>query len=114
MKGLLLGLLVVDAVLLAAAELLFLPLYWGSVPVPLSALVAAISTPWLVARAADLGGGISVAATPLLAWLVAIGVLGLAGPGHDVLLPPDWRSALLFFAGVGPAVWVLGRVARPD
>jgi hypothetical protein len=42
-------------------------------------------------------------------WLVALGVLGVAGPGGDVLLPADWRSALLLAGGLFPAAVVLGR-----
>jgi hypothetical protein len=103
--------LVVDAVLLAMMELMFLQLMIGSVPVPLSALVALISNPWLVRRAGELTGAVG-AALPLIAWIVTISVLGLSGPGGDVLLLGDWPSMLLILAGLVPAAFVLGRVLR--
>jgi hypothetical protein len=101
--------LVLDAVALAAVELLFLPLRLGAVPFPITILLAAVSTPWLVRSAADLGGPRVAAAVPLMAWVLALGVLGVAGPGGDVLLPADWRSALLLAGGMFPAAVVLGR-----
>jgi hypothetical protein len=101
--------LVFDAVALAAVELAYLPLRVGAVPLPITTLLAAVSTPWLVRSAAELGGPRSAAAVPLLVWLLALGVLGVAGPGGDVLLPADWRSVLLLAGGLFPAAVVLGR-----
>ena len=98
-----------DAVALAAVELAYLPLRVGAVPLPITILLAAVSTPWLVRSAAELGGPRSVAAVPLVVWLLALGVLGVAGPGGDVLLPADWRSVLLLAGGLFPAAVVLGR-----
>ena len=106
--------LVFDAVALAAVELLYLPLRVGTVPVPVPILLAVVSTRWLVRSAAELGGLRSVAAVPLVVWLLALGVFGVAGPGGDVLLPADWRSVLLLGGGLFPAAVVLGRaLARP-
>jgi hypothetical protein len=104
-----LAVLVFDAVELAAVELLYLPLRVGGVPIPVTILLAVISTPWLVRSAAELGGPRSVAAVPLVVWVIALGVFGVAGPGGDVLLPADWRSALLLGGGLFPAAVVLGR-----
>ena len=101
--------LVLDAVALAAVELLYLPLRVGALPVPVPILLAVVSTPWLVRSAAELGGPRPVAAVPLVMWVLALGVLGVAGPGGDVLLPADWRSALLLGSGLFPAAVVLGR-----
>jgi hypothetical protein len=50
-----------------------------------------------------------MAAVPLLVWLLVIGVLGVGGPGGDVLLAVDWRSGLLLAAGTVPAAVALGR-----
>ena len=105
------GLLTVDAALLALMELMFLTLSVGVVPLPVSALVALVSTPWLVRRAGELGGGWSAAA-PLIAWALTVGVLGMAGPGGDVVLLADWSSLALIVAGLVPASFVLGRVLR--
>ncbi|MBV9163173.1 MAG: hypothetical protein JO309_15625 [Pseudonocardiales bacterium] len=101
--------LVFDAVALAVVELLYLPLRVGAVPFPITILLAAVSMPWLVSSAAELGGPRVVAAVPLVVWALALSVLGLGGPGGDVLFPADWRSALLLGGGMFPAAVVLGR-----
>ncbi|MGH3670605.1 MAG: hypothetical protein ACRDSH_08200 [Pseudonocardiaceae bacterium] len=107
--------LMFDALALVVVELLYLPLRVGAVPFPVTVLLAALSTPWLVRRAAEQGGPPSVAAVPLVVWVLALGVLGICGPGGDVLLPSDWRSPLLLAGGMFPAAVVLGRVlARPQ
>lgn len=101
--------LVLDALLLAAVELLYLPLWIGAVPFPITVLLAAVSTPWLVRSAAALGGPSWVAAVPLVVWVVALLGFGIAGPGGDVLLPADWRSLLLMAGGIFPGAVTLGR-----
>jgi hypothetical protein len=121
-ERLLLGVLVLDAVLLAALELFYLPLRlpasYGGLPVPVTVLVAAFTTPLLVGSAARLVPRLLVAAAPLGAWMVTVLALGLAGPGGDVLLKADFRSLLLMAAAVVPSGVVLGRLsatrARPD
>ncbi len=106
--------LVLDAAALAALELLYLPLWVGPVPFPITVLLAAVSTPWLVRSAAELGGHRMTAAVPLVAWVLAIGVFGVAGPGGDVLLAEDWRSVLLACGGLFPAAVALSRaMAHP-
>jgi len=111
--GLVLVALLADAVLLAAVELLYLPLRIGAVPVPITILLAAVTTPWLVRSAARLGGGGVVAASPLVMWVVGVLVLGVAGPGGDVLLPADWRSLVLLGGGMFPGAVALGRALSP-
>jgi hypothetical protein len=116
---LMLAVLVVDAVVLALVELLFLPLRFdgyvlpnilGGVPVPVSALAAALTTPWLVSVAGRLSPKLLVAAAPLFAWIVAVAVFGMFGPGGDLVLVADWRSLLLFACGALPSALVLGKV----
>ena len=110
------ALLLFDSVLLAVVELLFLPLRFdgyllpdlGGFPLPVTVLLAALTTPWLVSMASRLTERVSVAAAPLLLWLLSLGVFGLAGPGGDVVLLQDWRSLLLLAAGALPAAIVLG------
>jgi len=111
--GLVLLVLLVDAVLLTAVELLYLPLRIGPVPVPITILLAAVTTPWLVRSAARLGGGGVVAAAPLVTWVLGVLVLGMAGPGGDVLLPVHWRSVVLLGAGMFPGAVALGRSLSP-
>jgi hypothetical protein len=101
--------LVFDAVALATVELFYLPLRVGAAPFPITIVLAAVSTPWLVRSVAHLGGPRAMAAVPLLVWLLVIGVLGVGGPGGDVLLAVDWRSGLLLAAGTVPAAVALGR-----
>jgi hypothetical protein len=114
-----LAVLMVDAAVLAVLELLFLPLrldgyilpnFAGGLALPLSSLVAAVTMPLLVAAAARLSQTLLVAAAPLAAWVVTIGVFGMFGPGGDIVLIADWRSLLLFACGTLPATVVLGRV----
>lgn len=114
-----LAVLVVDAVVLAVLELLFMPLRLdgfllpyalGGLPLPLSALVAAVTTPWLVVVAARISPRMLVAATPLFAWIATVAVFGMFGPGGDLVLVADWRSLLLFACGALPAAIMLGKV----
>jgi hypothetical protein len=85
---------------LAAWALLLQPLYVGAVPVPVGTLVTALSLPWLVRFAADVSSAGWVIASPLVVWVVVVGVLGFAGPGGDVLLPGTWQSLLLVVVGL--------------
>jgi hypothetical protein len=114
-----LAVLVVDAVVLAVLELLFMPLRLdgfllpyalGGLPLPLTALVAALTTPWLVTVAGTLSPRLLVAGAPLFAWILAVAVFGMFGPGSDVVLVDDWRSLLLFACGALPSAVVLGKV----
>jgi hypothetical protein len=114
----LLLLLWLDAVILAVIEVFFLPLRldgWllprlGSVPLPVTALIAAVATPWLVLTAARISPRAAVAASPLLIWLAAVLGLWFNTPGGVTVLLPDWRSLLLVGAGGLPAAVVLGGV----
>jgi hypothetical protein len=101
--------LVFDTIALAVVELLYLPLRVGAIPFPITILLAAVTTPWLVHSAAELGGPRTIAAIPLVVWLLVIGVFGVGGPGGGVLLAADWRSGLLLAGGTIPAAVVLGR-----
>lgn len=109
---LVLGVLLIDVVLLAVIEMMFVTLRIGGVPAPVSALLALVSTPWLVRRAGDLPFGGPAAIAVLVAWMVCMTVLGFTGPGGDVLLPDTWPSQLLLGAGLIPGALVLGLVLR--
>ncbi|MFB9907317.1 hypothetical protein [Allokutzneria oryzae] len=112
--------LLVDAVLLAVAELAFLPLRVRDLapgvgvdanwPLPISVLVAGLTVPLLVSSAARLSSRMSVAGAPLLLWLVAVIGFGIAGPGGDLMLTNDWRSLALLAAGALPGAVMLGGV----
>jgi hypothetical protein len=104
------ALLVVDGLLLGAIGLALTPMYAGTVPTPVGALLSIAVLPWLVLRAGELDGRPAVAGAPLVAWVLAVGVLGVGGPGGDVLLPATWQSALLVFGGLFAGLLALRRV----
>ncbi len=107
----LLGCLLVDAVLLAVIEVLFLPSYIGPVPFPITAAVAAVTTPLLVSAAGQLSLRPGVAAAPLAVWFGTVFVFSTLGPGGDVMLPGgDWRTTLFLCAGALPSAVMLGIV----
>jgi hypothetical protein len=97
----LLGLLIIDAVLLSVFGLATNPSYIGTVPAPVGALITIGLLPWLVRRAAELTVNPLLSAAPLWVWAIVTGVVGVLGPGGDVLLPVTWQSLLLMFGGMG-------------
>ena len=106
-QRLLLLLLAFDTVLLAVLELFFLPLRIGAVPVPVTVLVGAVTTPWLVSTTAKLvRPGLSW--VPLAVWVVVVFGFGLLGPGGDLVLIQDWRALVLLGASALPGALVLG------
>jgi hypothetical protein len=105
------GFLLLDAVLLAVIELLFLPLDLGGVQFPITAAVAAVTTPLLVSEAARLSPRRAVPAAPFVVWLITIFLLGVFGPGGDAVIGSDWRSLLLLCAGSLPAMVMLAIVS---
>jgi len=113
--GLQLGALVIDAIALALLEVFFLPLRfdglllpnWGAIPFPVMVVVALVTMPLLVSRAAGVSARLLVAGAPLWAWLVTIGVVGIVGPENMALLQ-DWRTLLLLACGTLPSALALG------
>jgi hypothetical protein len=110
--SLVLGVLFVDTILLAVLEVMYVTLTIGGKPFPVSAVVALVTTPWLVRRAGELAIGTPGAALVFLGWAVVVTVLGLGGPGGDILLPGTWQSIVLILAGLFPGALALGRVIR--
>ncbi|WP_317493171.1 hypothetical protein [Haloechinothrix sp. LS1_15] len=120
-EWLLLAVLVVDAVLLAVLQLFFLPMRLdgrvlpaaGDLPVPVVVVLAMVTTPLLVAQAARCAAALGrtplLAGLPLLAWLVALLLLAVGGPGGDQVFLPDWRTAVLLAGGALPGAFALGR-----
>jgi len=92
--------LTVAGIGLAAMELLLQPLYVGPVPVPVGTVLVLFTLPLLIHLASDVAHAAAVVASPLVVWVLAVLVLGFAGPGGDVLLPTTWQSLLLLVAGV--------------
>lgn len=100
--------LAVDGALLAAFGVVFTPLYVGAVPVPMGAVLVVLILPWLVLESGALRP--AVAGAPLVVWTLTTVVLGVVGPGGDVLLAPTWQTLLLLAAGIGAGVWALRQV----
>jgi hypothetical protein len=111
-----LAVLWLDTVLLAVLELFYLPLRFdgswlpaaGSMPFPVSALLAAVTMPLLVKRASTLFPDSLLGLSPVLLWLVVIVIIGFFGPGGDIGLLPDWRALLLLGLGLLPTAVVVG------
>jgi hypothetical protein len=107
--------LIADAVVLALLELFFLPLRLDGVflpklndfPMPITVVLAAVTTPLLVSGTARLvRPGLSW--IPLAVWVLVVMVVGLAGPGGDLVLVQDWRALLLLAGGALPGALALG------
>ncbi|MGK8522295.1 hypothetical protein ACRS6B_12380 [Nocardia asteroides] len=96
--------LVVDALLTLALETLYLPTYLGSVAFPVSVVVAGLVNVLLVAGARSVSTRPAILGLPLVAWAFGFLVCASAGPGGDILLGQDWRTALLLFGGLLPAM----------
>jgi hypothetical protein len=112
------ALLTLDGLLLGAFGLVFTPMFVGAVPVPMGAVLSILILPWLVLRAGEIDPRPSLASAPLLAWFLAVVVLGLTGPGGDVIMPTQpatfWTSLLLFFGGLGAGLWAMRRVLNGE
>lgn len=110
----LLVLLVVDGLLLGAFGLMFTPLYTNGIPVPMGIVLSVLVLPWLVRHAGEIDARPAVAGAPLTAWVVAVGVLGLLGPGGDAMLAANWQSLVLLVSGLGTGLWALRGVMERE
>lgn len=108
--GVLLVLLVADGLLLGAFGLMFTPLYTNGIPVPMGVVLSVLVLPWLVRQAGEIDPRPAVAGAPLTAWVLAVGVLGLFGPGGDSMLLANWQSLALAVGGIGAGLWGLRAV----
>ncbi|GAA0899014.1 hypothetical protein [Pseudonocardia zijingensis] len=110
----LLALLVVNGLLLGAFGLMFTPLYTNGIPVPMGVVLSVLLLPWLVRQAGEIDARPAVAGAPLTAWVLAVGVLGLFGPGGDSMLLANWQSLALAVGGIGAGLWGLRAVMERD
>lgn len=115
-RAVVLILLAVDGVISAAAGALFLPLYLGPAPFPISALVSGLMNLALVWAAAHWTDSARLGALPLLTWLVTVAALTLGGPGGDIVFggPGVMAYSVLIFLALGatPPAWFLWRRNR--
>jgi hypothetical protein len=106
-----LTLLAIDGVLSALAAALLLPLYIGSTPFPISALISGLVNAALVWAAMHWTASTRIAALPLWTWLLTVAALTLGGPGDDIILGGRgvmaYGAALLIALGVVPPVWLV-------
>lgn len=109
---LVLAVLFVDIVLLSIVEIMFVSFTVGSTPVPVSAVLALITTPWFVRRAGELATGIPGAVLIFLTWFGFLTAAFIGGPGGDVLLQVTWPCIAYMIGGLIPGALMLGRVIR--
>ncbi|HNM12281.1 MAG TPA: hypothetical protein PKI02_12575 [Mycobacterium sp.] len=110
-------LLTIDGVISAVTGALLLPIYLGTVPFPVSAVITGLVNAALVWATGYWTESKRLAALPLWAWLVTVAAMTLGGPGGDIVFGGPGvmaYSALLFLVvGAGPAVWLLWRRDAP-
>lgn len=74
------------------------------VPLPLSALLAALGNLALGSLGARVLGKPAGAAVPGLVWLLPAALLSTTGPGGDAVVTGDWRGIAFLVAGAAAAV----------
>lgn len=88
-----------------------MPIYLGSVPFPIAAVISGLLNAALVWAASTWTDSRRVSAIPLLVWLVVSAILTLGGPGNDIVFGGPGLmaySVLLFLVlGAAPPLWVL-------
>ncbi|MBF6346556.1 hypothetical protein [Nocardia cyriacigeorgica] len=94
--------LVVDAVITLILEVLYLPLYLGSVAFPIAALLAGVINVALVLGARTVSPRPIVMLIPIVAWTLSFLAAASSGPGGDVPLGSDARTLLLMLFGLAP------------
>ncbi len=114
----LLGFLVIDGFVVGLMSVAFAYLRVGGALIPAAAVLAGIVNCVLLWLAAGFTDG-PLRYLPLLAWLLALVVGALPGPGGDVVLAPEGSliaTVLLLVVGAGlPALLVRsGRLPLPD
>ncbi|MBF6355324.1 hypothetical protein IU449_12345 [Nocardia higoensis] len=86
----------------AAGGQLAAPLGSGAIPVPVTALIAAVLNIALVAAMRTLTDSLRLALLPVVAWAFGFLLCTFPGPGSDTLLMGDWPTLLLLVCGTVP------------
>lgn len=97
----LLALTVLGGAVCAVGASMYLYLYVGAVPLPLSAVLFGALLAWISVAARRLGGEPFHGALPVIAFFLVIAVFLSGGPGGDIVLYADWRLLLLVVCGIG-------------
>lgn len=109
--------LALDGVLSAVLGALFLPLYLGSAPFPISALISGLLNAALVWAALQWTAAPRVAAAPLWAWLVTVAAMTFGGPGGDIVFGGagvmEFAPLIFTVVGAAPPLFVLWRHLHP-
>jgi hypothetical protein len=112
-----LTILALDGVLSAVVGALLLPIYAGSIPIPISALISGLVNAALVWAALEWTSAPRVAALPLWAWLVTVAALTLGGPGGDIVFGGagvmEFGPLIFVAIGAAPPGYLLWRHVRP-
>ncbi|MBB3036082.1 hypothetical protein [Hoyosella altamirensis] len=111
-----LGVLCVDGFVLGLISVFYLPSYLGGVPFPFSVFLAAVGNILLVEAARRLGFRRSLAALPVVGWVIAVLLAFAGGPGGDIVVPAaDARGLFLVVGGLVPVgFWLFRDVVQRD
>ena len=107
-----LGLLAFDGVLSAVAGVLFLPIFVGTIPLPVSALISGLVNAALVWAAFRWTTTPRLAALPLWTFLLTVLLLTLGGPGGDMMFDGLTSAIAMLLFGAAPPAYVLWRRAN--
>ncbi|WP_433629223.1 hypothetical protein [Nocardia sp. CA-120079] len=94
--------LVLDALITLALEVLYLPTYIDTVAFPLSAVLAGVVNVLLVMGVRSITHRVGAMFLPVAAWTLGFLTCSVTGPGGDIMLGSDWRTLLLLFCGLVP------------
>ncbi|WP_327093582.1 hypothetical protein OIE68_25385 [Nocardia vinacea] len=94
--------LVLDALIALALEVLYLPTYINTIAFPLSAVLAGVVNVLLVMGVRSITHRVSAMFLPVAAWTLGFLTCSVTGPGGDIMLGSDWRTLLLLFCGLVP------------
>jgi hypothetical protein len=110
-RRILIAVLAFDGVLSAVAGALFLPLYVGSVPLPVSSLLSGLLNAALVWATLQWTSVTRLAGAPLWAFLATVVVMTFGGPGDDVVFDANSPVRFILFVvlGAAPPAFLLWR-----
>ncbi|KAA0080715.1 hypothetical protein CIW52_24390 [Mycolicibacterium sp. P9-64] len=116
-RPVILAVLAFDGVLSAVLGALMLPLYVGTIPVPISALFSGLMNAALIWAALQWTAAPRVAALPLWTWLATVTGLTLGGPGGDIVFGGagimEFSPLIFVVVGAAPPAYVLWRHLHP-
>ncbi|GAB3133167.1 hypothetical protein GCM10027289_22510 [Tsukamurella serpentis] len=97
---LLLALCALSGAFCAIGAVMYLYLYAGPIPLPVSAVVFGGALAWISVSARRLAGEPAHAAIPVIAFLVVVAAILLGVAGSIVVLA-DWRLLILVLCAIG-------------